>query len=139
MANMHTEYENMITAIAAYLCVIETDIEADASSNEKHDPEHITGGWVLDALNADDDAMDEIASRVKQHVLKLREQAARVSASVKYQRASMILGEAFYDNWRAMVAAGQFKGSLKEFASQELDGNFGEELWPELDAIQSHD
>lgn len=69
MANL---YENMIDAIAAYMKQIETDIEADPKSNEKHEIEHITGDWVASALEADTDAMNAVAEQVKAHVVALR-------------------------------------------------------------------
>lgn len=72
MGNMHTEYEAMITAIAAYMKVLETDMERDCKSEERVDPAHISGEWVADMLHADTDAMNEVASRVKAHVLNLR-------------------------------------------------------------------
>jgi hypothetical protein len=126
-------YENMIDAIAAYYKQQETDIEREMSSDERVDVDHINAQCILDWLQADTDAMNAVAEQVKAHVLNLRAtQGMTASAGHKYQQAALLLGEAFRENWKAMVVSGQFTGSLKEYASQELEGNFGEELWPEL-------
>lgn len=49
-----------------------------------------------------------------------------------YQLAAMILGVAIKKNYKGIVTENGYKGTLKDFATDELNDNFGEELWGEL-------
>lgn len=54
------------------------------------------------------------------------------SPSTMMQKAAMLLAQSIRMNYERIVLEQGYKGTLKQFATDELSDNFGEEVWGEL-------